>query len=69
VIIVCGGTNDVKRNNTKAGLTHVLNFVRNNTYTNIILMYVPHRHDLVSWSCVNNEIDVFNKIGKNYKMP
>jgi hypothetical protein len=39
----------------------VLNFVRNNTHTNIILMSVPHRHDLVSWLCINNERDVFNR--------
>jgi hypothetical protein len=24
-------------------------------------MSVPHRHDLVSWSCINNEVDVFNR--------
>ena len=39
----------------------MLNFVRNNTHTNTILMPVPHMHDLVSWSCLNNEIDVFNR--------
>jgi capsular polysaccharide biosynthesis protein len=61
VIIFWGGANDVKKNNTKEGLRHVLNFVRNNTHTNIILMSVPHRHHLVSWSCVNNEVDVFNR--------
>ena len=35
----------------------MLNFVRNNTHTNTILMPVPHRHDLVSWSCINYEVN------------
>jgi hypothetical protein len=61
VIIFWGGANDVKKNNTKEGLRHVLNFVRNNTHTDIIFMSVPPRHDLVSWPCVNNEVDVFNR--------
>jgi hypothetical protein len=33
----------------------------NNSHTNIILMHVPHRHDLVNWSCVNNEINSSNR--------
>jgi hypothetical protein len=28
---------------------------------NIILVSVPHRYDLSDWSCVNSEVNTFNK--------
>ena len=41
------------------------------SHTNIILMSVPHRHDLSEWSCVNSEVKAFNrklvKLMKPYK--
>jgi hypothetical protein len=35
--------------------------VKVNSHTNIILMSVPHRHDLPEWSCVNSEVEAFNR--------
>ena len=32
-----------------------------NNHTNIILLSVPHRHDLSEWSCVNSEVVAFNR--------
>jgi hypothetical protein len=61
VLVFCGDANDVSKSNTKEGLRHILNFVRNNTHTNIVLLSIPYRHDLVSWSCINKEITAFNR--------
>jgi hypothetical protein len=60
-IVFMGGTNDVSKNNFQDGLKHIINFVEVNSHTNIILMSVPHRHDLPEWSCVNSEVKAFNR--------
>jgi len=51
----------VSKNNSQDRLKHVTNFVKMNSHTNIILMSVPHRHDLYEWSCVNSEVKAFNR--------
>jgi hypothetical protein len=61
IIVFWGGTNDVSKNNSQDGLKHITNFVKVNSHTNIILMSVPHRHDLPEWSCVNSEVKTFNR--------
>jgi len=40
-------------------MKYLLELVMNATHTNIILMSVPHRYDLMETSCVNHEI--FNR--------
>jgi hypothetical protein len=60
-IIFWGGTNDVGKNNSQAGLRHIVEFVEANCHTNIILVSAPHRYDLSDWSCVNNEVKSFNR--------
>jgi len=69
-VIVCGGTNNISRNETNKGLRHVTQFVQNKRNTNIILMNAPHRFDLEERSCVSKEVEVFNrklnKIMKGY---
>jgi hypothetical protein len=71
IIVFGGGTNDVSKNNSQDGPKHIVNIVKMNSHTNIILMSVPHRHDLSEWSCVNSEVKVFNrklvKLMKPYK--
>jgi hypothetical protein len=61
IIFGGGGTNDVNKNNSQDGLKHITNFVKVNSHTNIILMGVPHRHDLSEWSCVKSEVKAFNR--------
>jgi hypothetical protein len=56
-----GGTNDIAKNNSTVGMRHLLNFVINATHTNVIVMSAPHGHDLMSDSCVNKEIEKFNR--------
>jgi hypothetical protein len=70
-IVFWGGTNDVSKNNSQDGLKHITNFVKVNNHTNIILMSAPQRHDLSERSCVNSEVNAFNrklvKLMKPYK--
>ena len=61
LIIFWGGSNYVSKNNSQEGLQHLVHFTQSNNHTNIILMCVPPRHDLLAWSCMNNEIEVFNR--------
>jgi hypothetical protein len=60
VVVFCGGSNDVSKNNSNIALKHILNFIKDNN-TNTILQSEPRRHDLMHSSCVNNEIRTFNK--------
>lgn len=52
---------DVGKYNSKEGLRIILNFVKINIHTNIVLLTVPHKYDLSIWSCINNEIKAFNR--------
>jgi len=61
----------VSKNKSHDALKHITNRVKVNIHTNIILMCVPHRHDLPEWSCVNSEVKAFIrslvKLMKPYK--
>ena len=61
VVVLWGGSNDIARNNSLVGLKHILEFLINANHTNVILLTAPHRHDLITNSCVNKEVEVFNK--------
>lgn len=61
VVVLWGGSNDIAKNNSTVGMRHLLDFVTNATHTNVIVMSAPHRHDLISNSCVNKEIEKFNR--------
>jgi hypothetical protein len=61
LVVLWGGSNDIARNNPIVGMKHLLEFVINANHTNVILMSAPHRYDLIRNSCVNNEVEVFNR--------
>jgi hypothetical protein len=61
MVVVWGGSKNVGKNETKQGISWVKDFVETNKHTNIILMEVPHRHDLIQFSCVNKEMEKFNR--------
>jgi lysophospholipase L1-like esterase len=69
-VIVCGGTNNISKNESNKGLRYVTQFVQNKRNTNVIIINAPHRFDLEESSCVNKEVKVFNrklnKIVKRY---
>ena len=71
VVIVCGGTMDVVKNETNTGLRHLSQFGNHTKNTNVIILVlcVPHRFDLQSFSCVNKEIVSLNsKLRKIMKL-
>jgi len=56
VLIFCGGTNNVGKKNSTKALQHSMDFIKTNNHTNIILVTVAPRYDLMQSSCVNSEI-------------
>lgn len=61
MIIFCGGTRDISRNESKSGLHTLEEFAQRTTNTNVILLEAPHRYDLSLSSCVNREVRLFNR--------
>jgi len=61
VVVQWVGSNDIAWNNSLIGLKHIREFLINNNHTNVILMTAPHRHDLTTDSCINKEVEEFNK--------
>ena len=60
-VVIWGGTNDISRNESDAGLSHMRKFSLQNKHTNIIAVTPSHRHDLLDFSCVNQKTAVFNR--------
>jgi uncharacterized membrane protein len=60
-IVFWGGTCGVGKNNIQKVLRQLVDFVKKNKHTNIVVMNVQHRHDLAYWSCVNKEVENFNR--------
>jgi hypothetical protein len=61
VVVVWRVTKDIAKNETTSGFRQLEDFLRENGRTNIIQMCVPHRFDLHVRSCVNKEVEVFNR--------
>ena len=61
VVIVCGGANNIHKNESIKGLKSVIQFVQNRSNTNVIIVNAPHRYDLEETSRVNKEIKVYNR--------
>ena len=75
VVVTWGGTNDISKNNIKISIKHVCHFVEKNEEINIVIMKLPHGHELIPSSCVNIEVIKFDrqaekkmKIYSNVKM-
>jgi lysophospholipase L1-like esterase len=62
VIVINGGSNDIVNNNTKRNgiLVMITQFMQKYNNTNIIVVNIPHRHDLAKASRANFEIQAFN---------
>ena len=54
------------KNEAKQGIKWIKNFVEMNKHTNILLIEVPHRHDLIQYSCVNKEVEKYNSKMKKH---
>jgi lysophospholipase L1-like esterase len=56
VNVISAGANDVYRNNPNEALIKIIKFIQNNVNTNIVIVGIPHRHDLVECLYVNRAI-------------
>ena len=65
-VIICGGANDINKNESNICLRNIRKFALQNKHTNVITIPPPHRHDLQGSSCINGEIQVYNR--KLHKM-
>jgi len=65
IVVLWGVVNDVARNNSVVGMKHILDLLINSTDTNVILLSVHRRHDLINDSCVNREVKVFSRSLRN----
>jgi hypothetical protein len=61
VLIFCGVVNNVGKNNSTKALQHITDFIKTNNHTNIVLVTVPARYDLMQFSCANSEIKLFHR--------
>jgi len=66
VVVVWEGSKEVGRNESKQGNNMIQKIVETNKHTNIILMEVHHRHDLMQETCVNNELEKYNSRMRKY---
>ena len=69
MIIFCGGTRDISRNESKSGLSVLQEFAQRTGNTNVILLEAPIRYDLPLSSCVNAEVKLFNKRMRGLMIP
>jgi hypothetical protein len=62
VIVISAGANNAYRNSPNEALMKIIKFIQNYGNANIMTLGIPHRLDLVEYSCVNRAIRVFNKL-------
>jgi hypothetical protein len=61
LIIICSGINDYELNEFSQTFHNIIDFIKSNNHTNIILMNVPLRYDLHNSIYVNKKISVLNR--------
>jgi len=61
VVVLCGYKMEVARDNTMKWLSSILQYVKSSEHANVIIMDAPHRFDLGASSCVNKEVNAFNR--------
>jgi hypothetical protein len=59
-LIMCSGTNDASINDLRKVFHDVISFDKSVNLTNVILVSIPYRHDLMN-SHINSEIKIFNR--------
>ena len=60
-VIICGGANNINKNEWKTGLRNIRKFALQNKHTNVIAILPSHIHDLQDSSCINGEIQAYNR--------
>jgi len=66
--VVWGGIREISRIESQKGLCQIRNFVDRHSLTNVLVVNAPKRFDLRAHSCVNCEVNAFNrKLDKHMK--
>ena len=60
-MVIWGAANDIARNEANKALTHITDFVKLTEHTNVLIISVPTRFDLMQTSCVNREVTSYNR--------
>ena len=69
VLVLHSGVNDVCNSHSRKVILQIVKFLQDNDNANIIMLDIPHRHDLSDISYVNKEIKTFNsKLKKTAKL-
>ncbi|KAG8245007.1 hypothetical protein J6590_012374 [Homalodisca vitripennis] len=61
VLAIACGSNDVSRNEAQNAINAIKETIVKYNNSRVVLMDLPFRHDLQTWSCVNEEVRQFNK--------
>jgi hypothetical protein len=68
-LIIWGGVKEVCKNESQKCIKQISKFVQSNLNMNVIVLNLPKRRDLIDQSCVNKEIDSYNRrLGKHLKV-
>ena len=59
-LIIYSGTKDTDRNYSRNAFKNITTFIKNVNHTNIILVNVPYRYDVMDYSHGNNTMKTFN---------
>jgi hypothetical protein len=54
-LIICSGMNDMGRSHSKNAFNNITKFIKSVNHSNIILINVPYRHDVMNCSHVNGK--------------
>ncbi|KAG8241929.1 hypothetical protein J6590_076048 [Homalodisca vitripennis] len=55
-LVIISGTNDVATNDAQEATTSITSVLEKKPNHKVVLVELPHRYDLVDWSCVNKEV-------------
>jgi len=61
VIFICGGSNDLNFDKDEPIIDHIMESIKTNNHTNIVLANVPIQYDLSHYSQVNKGIRSYKK--------
>lgn len=61
MVVLIAGANDVSKNNTLDAVKGLKRTLSSLTHTNVVVVNIPHRHELPTWSCVNKEVEKSNE--------
>ena len=61
LIVICSGSIDYELNEFSSTVQNVTNFIKTNNHTNIILINVPFRYDLMNSTTVSSSVSILHR--------